>query len=77
MLQGIGTAFAFVAYLGFFFYVIPIGMGFFMTFLDCHTLYFLADRFPRIGESLVLTPPPPAPPLGQPWNPAYYTPPPA
>ncbi len=75
MLQGIGIVFAFVAYLGFLFYVTPIGMGFFMTFLDCHTLYFLAGRFPRIGELLAPTPPLQPPPLPQAWNPAYTPPP--
>jgi hypothetical protein len=77
VLIGLAIAIGLVFYLALFGYVTIIGMGALLTFFESFSLYFLAGRYPLLGELLARsTPPPqsPAPPL--PWNPAYYTPPP-
>jgi hypothetical protein len=61
-------------YLLVFFYVMVIGMGTAITFLESYTLYFLSGRYPMLGDLLQQsTPPPSLPP--HPVYPAYYTPP--
>jgi len=65
-------------YFALFGYVMIIGLGTLLTFFESYSLYFLAGRYPLLGDLLARsTPPPQAQPLPQPWNPAYYTPPPA
>jgi hypothetical protein len=77
VLIGLGIAIGIVLYLALFGYVMVIGLGTLLTFFESYSLYFLAGRYPLLGELLARsTPPPQAPPLPQPWNPAYNTPPP-
>jgi hypothetical protein len=78
VLIGLGIAVGIVLYLALFGYVMVIGIGVLLTFFESYSLYFLAGRYPLLGDLLARsTPPPQSPSLPQPWNPAYYTPPPA
>jgi hypothetical protein len=78
VLIGLAIAAAIVLYLAIFGYAMIIGLGTLMTFFESYSLYFLAGRYPLLGDLLARsTPPPQPPPVPQPWNPAYYTPPPA
>ena len=72
----LGVVIAVLLYLALFGYVMIIGLGSLLTFFEAYSLYFLADRYPLLGELLERSTSPPPPPLAQPWNPAYYTPPP-
>ncbi len=77
ILVALGVILAICVYSFLFFYVMVIGIGMLITFLESYSLYFLAGRYPLLGELLARsTPPPQPPPLPQPWNPAFYTPPP-
>jgi hypothetical protein len=78
VLIGLAITFAILLYLALFGYVMIIGIGVLLTFFESYSLYFLAGRYPLLGDLLVRsTPAPQPPPVPQPWNPAYYTPPPA
>jgi len=76
LLVGLGITLAFLLYIALFGYAMVIGIGVLFTFLESFSLYFLSGRYPLLGDLLARsTPPPQQPPLPQPWNPAYYTPP--
>lgn len=78
VLIGLAIALGVVLYLALFGYAMIIGMGVLLTFFEAYSLYFLAGRYPLLGDLLARsTPPPPPPSVPQPWTPAYYTPPPA
>jgi hypothetical protein len=78
ILVALGVVVAIVLYTFLFFYVMFIAIGMLVTFLEAYSLYFLAGRYPLLGELLARSTPPAEPqPLPQPWSPAYYTPPPA
>src|SRR6201996_1792193 len=75
VLIGLAIALGVVFYLALFGYVTIIGMGALLTFFESYSLYFLAGRYPLLGELLAgSTPPPKAPPLPQSWSPAYTPP---
>jgi hypothetical protein len=77
VLIGLAIAVGIVLYLALFGYVMVIGVGVFLTFFESYSLYFLAGRYPLLGDLLARsTPAPQPPPVPQAWNPAYYTPPP-
>jgi hypothetical protein len=77
VLTALAVVIGLLLYLALFGYAMIIGFGAILTFLEAYSLYFLAGRYPLLGELLARsTPPPQAPPPAPPWNPAYYTPPP-
>lgn len=78
VLIGLAIAAGILLYFALFGYVMIIGTGVILTFFESYSLYFLAGRYPLLGDLLARsTPPPQPPPLPQPWNPAYHTPPPS
>jgi hypothetical protein len=78
VLTGLAVAVGVVLYLALFGYAMVIGIGTFLTFFESYSLFFLAGRYPLLGDLLARsTPAPQLHPLPQPWNPAYYTPPPS
>ena len=77
VLIGLALALGLILFLVLLVYVTVIGLGTLLTFFESYSIYFLAGRYPLLGEILAQSTPPQAPPLPQPWNPAYYPPPPA
>lgn len=78
VLVGLAVAVGILLYLALFGYVMIIGTGVLVTFFESYSLYFLAGRYPLLGDLLARSTLPPQSALPQqPWNPAYYTPPPA
>lgn len=77
VLIALGIALGVLLYIFLFFYVMLIGIGTLITFLEAYSLYFLSGRYPLLAEHLARSTPPQAPALPQPWSPALYTPPPA
>jgi hypothetical protein len=79
VLLGLAIAIGIVLYLALFGYVMIIGLGTLLTFFEAYSLYFLAGRYPLLGELLARsTPTPQPPPPPYPLDPAaYYTPPPS
>jgi hypothetical protein len=76
VLIGLGIAIGGLVYLALFGYVAIIGFGILLTFFESYSLYFLAGRYPLLGDLLARsTPPAPMPPQA-PWTPPLYTPPP-
>jgi len=51
--------------------------GYLFTFLQAYAIFFLAGRYPLLGQLLVEPPAPVIPRPAQAWSPAFYTPPPA
>jgi hypothetical protein len=72
ILIALGVIVAILLYTFLFLYVMLIGIGTLVTFLESFSLYFLSGRYPLLGDLLARSTPPAAVP--QPWNPAYYPP---
>ena len=79
VLLSLAIAIGIVLYLALFGYVMIIGLGTLLAFFEAYSLYFLAGRYPLLGELLARsTPTPQPPPPPYPLDPAaYYTPPPS
>jgi hypothetical protein len=75
VLTGLAIFAGVICYIFVFFYVIVIGVGTVLTFLESYTLYFLSGRYPMLGDLLQRSTPPPQPPPPPPFL-AYATPPP-
>ncbi|MEO6923639.1 MAG: hypothetical protein ABI142_07425 [Bryocella sp.] len=73
VLKVVAIVCAIPCYVGFAFYLLPMVIGSFVTFLQAWGVYFLGGRYPLLGEALdQSTPPPPQWPV-----PPAYPPPPA
>jgi hypothetical protein len=72
ILIGLGVLLAIALYVFVFGYVMMIGNGTVMTFLESYTLYFLGGRYPMLGDLLTASTPPPA--MVSPLYPTPYSP---
>jgi hypothetical protein len=73
ILIALGIILGIALYLFFIFYVVFLGAGAVLTFLESYMLYFLGSRYPMLGDLLDRSTPPPA--ANTPVYPAYTAPP--